>query len=196
MRPVKRTLGLLFALVPACCLPPRADDRSEPERAFETFRGAIARKEFDRAYGLLSDGLRKKIGVRSRADFMDWGAVAGRRAVSAIRRAKPKGPVEPLPDGRARLRVRVSWFVFGRDVELLFTRVAVVRAYVRGSESPVFYDHLEGLEVVREGEVAGVPLAAEAWERMKEGVQGGRLCAFEVREEWFLDDYDMGDGNE
>ncbi len=183
----------MAALLGACALPPRAEDASTPERAFETFRGALAREEFDRAYGLLSDGLRRKIGVESRAEFMDWGAVGGRKAVGAIRRAKSKGPAEPLADGRALLRVRVSWLFFGREVRLLFTRIPVARAYVEGSEGAVFYEHLEDLELVQKDGLSGVRLPPEAQESLKEGVRGGRLSGFEARNEWFLDDYDMGD---
>jgi hypothetical protein len=193
MRPVTRTPWLLAAMLSACALPPRADDASTPELTFETFRGALAREEFDRAYGLLSDRLRKKIGVESRAEFMDWGAVGGRKAVSAFRRAKAKGAAEPLPDGRALLRVRVSWLFFGRDVTLFFTRIPVARAYVEGSEAAVFYEHLEGLDLVQEGGIAGVRLPPEFHASLKEGVGGGRLRGFEARIEWFLDDYDMGD---
>lgn len=191
MRRVTRGPWLLLALLPACSLPPRVEDASSPERTFETFRGAIAREEFDRAYALLSDGLRKELGVRSRADFMDWGALAGRKAVSAIRRAKAKGAAEVLPDGRAILVVRVCWLFFGRDVTLRFTRIPVVRAYVDGSEEAVFYEHLKGLELVREGQVVGVRLPDDAREDLIQGVRGGRLRGFTARQEWFLDGFDL-----
>jgi hypothetical protein len=193
MRPVKRTPWLVPALLSACALPPRAEDASTPERAFETFRGALAREEFDRAYGLLSDRLRRKLGVSSRAEFMDWGAVGGREAVRAIRRAKAKGPAEPLPDGRALLRVRVSWLFFGRNLRLIFARIPVARAYVEGSDGAVFYEHLEALDLVQEGGLAGVRLPPGAQKSLKEGVSGGRLRAFEARNEWFLDDYGLRD---
>jgi hypothetical protein len=127
---------------------------------------------------------------------MDWGAVAGRKAVKGIRRAKAKGPAEVLPGGQAALTVRVSWFVFGRDVTLRFTRIPVVRAYVDGTDGPVFYEHVGGLELAQAGGVSGVRLPPEAQQDLKEGVEGKRLAAFEARWLWFLDDFEMGDGNE
>lgn len=181
------------ALLGACALPPRVEDATAPDRAFLTFRGALAREEFDRAYGLLSDRLRRKIGVRSRADFADWGAVGGKKAVSAIRRAKAKGAPEPLPDGRALLRVRVRWLLFSREIRLWLTPIPVARVYVEGSEAPAFYDQMDGFALDEEGGVVGVRLTPEMRERLKQAVQGGRVRRFEAGIEWFLDDYELGD---
>lgn len=169
------------------------EDASSPERAFETFRGALAREQFDRAYALLSDHLRRKIGVRSRAEFMDWGAVAGRKAVSAIKRAKPKGPAERLGDGRALLRVRVSWLFFGRDVRIWLAPIPVARVFLEGSDSPAFYDHLDDLTIVEGDGVVGVRLTPDMRERLLEAVRSGRVSRLAYGVEWFLDDFEMGD---
>jgi hypothetical protein len=192
MRPVTRALSVLLALLPACHLPPRTDDTSTPELAFQTFRGALAREEFDRAYGVLSDRLRQEIGVHSRAEFMDWGAVAGERAVSAIRRAKAEGPAERLPDGRMLLNVRVRWLFFGKDVRLLFVPIPVVRAYVQGREEAAAYEHLEGLDLVYGDGFVGVRVPPETGEYVKQGVKGGKVREFKAGIEWFLDEYDLG----
>jgi len=192
MRPVRRTLWLLAALLPACALPPRVEDASTPECAFQTFRGALAREEFDRAYGLLSDNLRRKLGVHSRAEFMDWGTVAGRKIVRAMRRAKPLGAPEPLKGGGALLRVRVSWLIFGRDVRVSLVPIPVARVYVEGSEAPAFYDHLGDLELAEREGVVGVRLLPGMEESLKEGVGGGKVRRFEAGIEWFLDDFEMG----
>lgn len=168
------------------------DDASTPEHAFGTFRGALAREEFDRAYGLLSDRLRRKLGVRSRADFMDWGALDGRKAVSAMRRAKLKGPPEMLEDGRALLRVRVSWLIFGRTVRVWLARQPVARVFVDGSDSAAFYDHLDDLTIVEADGVVGVRLTPDMRERLLEAVKSGRVSRLLYGMEWFLDDFDMG----
>ncbi|HEX5138736.1 MAG TPA: hypothetical protein VFY93_17320 [Planctomycetota bacterium] len=189
---MKRALWVLLAVLPACCLPPRTEDASTPELAFQTFRGALARKEFDRAYEVLSDRLRGQIGVHSRAEFMDWGAVAGQKAVGAIRRAKACGPAERLPDGRMLLKVRVRWLFFGKDVRLLFAPVPVVRVYFQGSEGAAVYEHLDGLELVLEDGIIGVRLPPDVEKYVKEGVGGGRPRELRAGIEWFLDDYEMG----
>jgi len=192
MRPVTRALWVLIALLPACRLPPRTEDTSTPDRAFQTFRGALAREEFDRAYEVLSDRLRGQIGVQSRAEFMDWGAVAGKKAVSAIRRAKACGPAERLPDGRMLLKVRVSWLFFGRDVRLVFVAIPVVRAYVQGREEAAGYEHLERLDLVFGDGFVGVRVPPEVEMYLKKGVGGGKVRKFVAEIEWFLDDYEMG----
>ena len=187
---MRRLLPLLLA---ACATPPRVDDQSSPERAYETFRGAIARKEYGRAYNLLSDPLRRKLGLTSRGEFTDALVVGGGMAVGAIRRSKADGPVAELPDGRALLPVRIRYLlVFGPDVRIWFRAVPVVKAWVKGKEAPEFYEHLDRLEVVREGDVLGVRLDPELLEELEEGVRRGRVRAFKAGFEWFVDDFEVG----
>ncbi len=176
----------------ACSMPPRVDDQSTPDRAYETFRGAIARDEYDRAYGTLSDQLRAKFGLRSRGDFTDAWVVGGGIRVSAIRRSKATAPVEPLKDGRALLRIRVKALVFGWDVRLWFRPVPVVRVWSGGKETPDFYQHLDRLEMVEREGVLGVRVDPALLETLEEGVQGGGIRRFEAAILWFLDDFEVG----
>ncbi len=181
-------------VVASCSMPPRVDDQSTPERAYETFRGAVARDEYDRAYATLSDQLRRKLGLRSRGDFTDAWVVGGGMAVSAIRRFKATAPVEPLKDGRALLRIRARYLlIFGKDVRLWLRPVPVVRVWAEGSESPVFYQHMGRLEVVREGDLIGVRLDQALLEELEEGVQRGRIRRFEAGTLWFLDHVEVGE---
>ena len=173
-------------------MPPRTDDQSTPELAYETFRGAIARDEYGRAYGLLSDQVRRKYGLRSRGDFTDAWVVGGGLAVKALRRSKAKGPAERLADGRALLPIRIKYLILGWDVRLWFRPVPVVRIWVEGRESPEFYEHMQHLEVVRQGEVLGVRLDPELLEELDEGVQRGQIRRFDAGILWFLDDFEVG----
>jgi len=179
-------------VVASCSMPPRVDDQSTPDRAYETFRGAIARDEYDRAYATLSDPLRRKFGLTKRGDFTDAWVVGGGMAVSAIRRSKATAPAEPLKDGRALLPIRVRYLIFGKDVRLWLRPVPVVRVWVEGSDSPVFYQHLGRLDVLREGDIFGVRLEPELIEELQEGVQRGRIRQFRAGIEWFLDDFEVG----
>jgi hypothetical protein len=113
-------------------------------------------------------------------------------AVSAIRRSKAKGPAEPLPDGRAVLPIRVKVFLFGWDVRLWFRPIPVVRAWVEGRESPEYYEHMDRLEVVRQGDVLGVRVDPELLDELEEGVRRGQIRRFYAGIDWFLDDFEVG----
>jgi hypothetical protein len=192
---VRRIPWLAAALLGACALPPRVDDQSTPERAYETFRGAMARDEYDRAYATLSDPLRRKYGVPRRPDFTDGMIIGGGVAVKAIRRSEAEGPAERLPDGRALLRVRLRYLVFGKDVRLWLRPVPVVRAYVEGKEAPVLYDQPERLEVVMgKGGVLGVRVDPDLLAALEKDVREGRVRRFEAGIDWFVDDFEVGDG--
>jgi hypothetical protein len=173
------------------------DDRTSPVAAYETFRGALARAEYDRAYATLSDPLRKKLGVRSRAEFKDGMIVLGDDiAAKALARSKAKGPAQGLPDGRAMLPVRLRYLLFGRDVRLWLRPVAVVRVFVDGQKEPVFYDHLAAFELREEGGVVGVRLDPRLRAALEAEVRTGRVRRFEAGIEWFLDDFEVGDEGE
>jgi hypothetical protein len=172
------------------------DDRTTPERAYETFRGAIARDEYDRAYGTLSDQLRAKFGLRSRAEFTDAWIIGGDVAVKAIRRSKATGPPEALKDGRVLLPIRARYLIFGMDVRVWLRPVPVVRVYLEGQESADFYQHLDRFELVERDGVLGVKLDPELQQALEEGVKGGRVRRFEAGIEWFLDDFEVGKGRE
>ncbi|MFI5402029.1 MAG: hypothetical protein ACHQ1G_03760 [Planctomycetota bacterium] len=184
---MRRFFPLLLA---ACAMPPRVEDQSTPERSYETFRGAIARNEYDRAYGTLSDQLRAKFRLESRGQFTDAWIVGAGVEVKAIRRSKAKGPAEPLKDGRALLRIRVRFLFFGEDVRIWFRPVPVVRVYVKGKETADFYQHLDRLEIVEKDGVLGVKLDPELIAALEEG--RGQMRRFEAGIEWFLDDFEVG----
>lgn len=179
-------------LLAACALPPRVDDQTTPERAYETFRGAIARDEYDRAYGTLSDPLRAKFGLKSRAEFTDAWIIGGDVAVKLVRRSKATGPAKPLKDGRVLLPIRARYLIFGKDIRLWLRPVPVVRVYLEGQDSADFYQHLDRFELVENEGVLGVRLDPELLQELEEGVKGGRVRRFEAGIEWFLDDFEVG----
>jgi hypothetical protein len=190
---VRRVL-LAPLLLAACALPPRVDDRTTPLGAYETFRGALARSEHDRAYALLSDRLRRKLGISSRAEFKDGMILIGESnvAVQALKRSKAEGPAEALPDGRALLPVRVRYLVFGRDLQLWLRPVPVVRVYAEGIPEPVFYQHLPDFKVAEERGVVGLRLAPDLVAALEEELVGKRARRLEWGIEWFLDDFAVG----
>jgi hypothetical protein len=179
-------------LLAACALPPRVDGQSTPLEAYETFRGAMAREEYDRAYATLSDPLLRKYGIKNRPMFTDGMVIGGEMAVKAIRRSKAKGPAERLPDGRALLRVRVRYWVFGKDVRIWLRPVPVVRVYVEGRETPVLYDQPERFELVQEGGVVGVELPPDLMEELSKQVKAKGARRFVAGIDWFLDDFEVG----
>jgi hypothetical protein len=189
---VRRTPWLAPVLFAACAMPPRVDDQSTPLHAYETFRGAMARDEYDRAYATLSDQLRGKYGLKSRATFTDGMIIGGGVAVKAIRRSKAQGPVERLPDGRALLRVRLRYLVFGKDVRIWLRPVPVVRAYVEGREAPFLYDQTDRFELGEAGGIVGVRLSPDLRAELEKEVRAGRVRRFEAGIDWFLDDFEVG----
>lgn len=183
---------LVPALLAACALPPDVDDPSTPERAYESLRSALTRRRHDRAYALLSDRLRRKLGVESRAQFKDGMVViADDLAVRALGRSRAKGPAERLPDGRALLRVRVSWLFWGKDVRVWLRPIRVLRIYEEGRDAPVFYEHVAERPVEERGAV-GVRLPEGALEHAVAALEHARR--FEWAVEWFLDDFEVGAG--
>ena len=56
----------MASLLAACSVPPRETDRSTPEGCFRTFRGAIARAEYEREYDCLSDHLKTQLGIATK----------------------------------------------------------------------------------------------------------------------------------
>jgi hypothetical protein len=175
------------------------DDRTTPVGSYETFRGALARSEHDRAYELFSDHLRRKLGIRSRAEFKDGMILIGESnvAVKALKRSKAKAPAEPQPDGRVLLPVRVRYLVFGKDVRLWLRPVPVVRVYAEGVPEPVFYQHMPEFQLVvpedaRGGGVVGVRLPPEQIEALEAELLDKGARRLECGIEWFLDDFEVG----
>ncbi|MHC4932124.1 MAG: hypothetical protein ACYTGV_08045 [Planctomycetota bacterium] len=122
--------GLLLAcLVAACCgLPPRVDDRSTPVSAFETFRGAVARAEYDREWACLSDPLRERLGLQNSLDWKDARAFVlhqGHLAVKGIRCSEVEGAPVTLEDGRVRIELSLP---LGYEARVWMRPILVLRA--------------------------------------------------------------------
>jgi hypothetical protein len=194
MRPVRAVLGLCLLLLPCCSLPPRVDDRSTPVKAYETFRGALARGEHVREWDCLSRGLRQRLGMRSRADWNDARAVAldqSHLLVKGISRSGTEGEPRPLSDGRVELRID---FPFGYEGTVVMRRTILLRAYAEGETEPFLLEPLAVLRLEAQSEPPGVlvPLDRETMEWIGEELDR-KVVRFEVVKEWQLDDFAAGD---
>lgn len=192
-----RSLAAVAPLLLACCsLPPRVDDRSTPTAGYETFRGAIARGEHGREWASLSDGLRAKLGLEHRGDWIDLRTVVldqKHLLVRGICRSEVASDPEALPDGRVRL---VLDFPFGYEGRVTLRRVVVMRAYVPEEPDPVVYQQLSALrlEPDEKGRRIIIPLRdidAEDLKYVFEELERG-VARFEIAEEWLLDDFAAG----
>jgi len=197
MRAVRHFALLAVLLLAHCALPPRVDDRTTPKGAYETFRGAIARGEHEREFEVLSDRLRRKLGVTSRTEWQDARAVAltqSHVAISAIRRSTVEGEAEALQDGRVRLTLRLRYFLFSMEGRVWLRPIPVLRIYAEGEEHPEIHRHLEGMEVLAgpDGLTLRVPDDTVMDFEAALEKEGRRIARFEARVEWFLDDYELG----
>jgi hypothetical protein len=174
------------------------DDRTTPLRAYETFRGAMARGEHGREFECLSDDLRARLGVASRAEWQDARAVAltqGHVAIRAVTRSTIEGEPRRLGDGRTLLRLRLRYLVFSMRGRVWLQPVPVLRIYAEGEPRPAIYRHLDGLAVVETPLGLAVQVPDEVLGDFREvfAREGRRVARFEARVEWFLDDYKLGD---
>lgn len=197
MRAVRHLAPLAVLLLAQCALPPRVDDRTTPKGAYETFRGAIARGEHEREFESLSDRLRRKLGVTSRAEWQDARAVAltqSHVAVRAIRRSTVESEPQVLEDGRVRLDLRLRYLLFSMEGRVWLRPIPVLRIYAEGEQHPEIYRHLEGLEVFAGPEGLSVRVPDDVVRDFEETLarDGRRIARFEARVEWFLDDYELG----
>ena len=174
-------------------MPPRVDDRTRPDRAYETFRGALARDELRREYECLDESLKREFGVRSSGQWSDMRAVVLRPShivVRGIKSSKVKG-VEFLGPNRNRARVDLS-FPFGIKGRVWMRRRTVIRIYVYESEQPLIYDYLPGMAVeVKEGKVVfpALPGVAGIW---AQELRGKTQREVRVGHEWFLEQFEIG----
>ncbi|MHC4959815.1 MAG: hypothetical protein ACYTGN_15740 [Planctomycetota bacterium] len=192
MRAVSATLCLV--LLPCCSLPPRVDDKSTPIGAYETFRGALARGEHVREWDCLSRGLRKRLGMRSRADWNDARAVAldqSHLLVKGISHSEAEGDPRTLDDGRVELKID---FPFGYEGTVVLRRTILLRAYAEGQAEPFLLEPLPELKVIALHDPAGVlvPLDPRTLEWIAEELDR-KVVRFEVVKEWQLDDFAAGD---
>ncbi|MHC4970799.1 MAG: hypothetical protein ACYTG3_00545 [Planctomycetota bacterium] len=188
---------LAVVLLAQCALPPRVDDRATPKGAYETFRGAMARGEHEREFESLSDRLRRKLGVTSRAEWQDARAVAltqSHIAVRAIRRSTVEGEPQVLEDGRVRLDLRLRYFLFSMEGRVWLRPIPVLRIYAEGEEHPEIHRHLGGLEVVAGPDGLALRVPDDVLLDFEEALAQSRrrITRFEARVEWFLDDYELG----
>jgi len=176
-----------------CALPPRVDDRTNPADAYRTFRGALARQEYDREYACLSDGLRSKLGIESRAAWSDARLVlrGSHPLVKGIVRSHIDGRPRKGPDGRVRLALDLP---FGYRASVWMRPAAVLRIWLEGDQSP-YYEQLDGLDPVLGKQALGVRVPPDLVETLREELAppGRRLLRIEAGWEWFLDDFDARD---
>jgi hypothetical protein len=167
------------------------DDRSTPEQAWRSFQGAVARGEHEREWDLLSDPLRRKLGMGSLGEWKDARAVGltqGHRAIRGIVRSD-LGAARGLPDGRVELELR---FPFGYRGTVRMRRIAVLLAFRDGSLAPFLYEHLPALEVGATPRGLEVEVPAELLLALGEGDLDG-IARIEAARIWFLDDFAIGD---
>jgi len=193
--PGVRSASLLACLLACCALPPRVDDRSTPKRAYETFRGAIARAEYAREWDCLSDEMRRALGLRHRGNWEDARAVVLDQShilINGICRSHVDGEPKTLPDGRVLLCLD---FPFGYEGKVVMRRAVVLRVFAEGDTEPRIYQILPGLEVEwgERGLTIPVPekfLDPEMLEWLR---KQGPFRRVEAAAEWFLDSFQAGD---
>lgn len=189
---------LLLLLAAAACrgLPARTDDRTTPERSYETFRGALARDEWEREWDCLSDPLRRRLGLRDRGDWKDARVLVltGRHTlVRGVVASEVSGASAPRPDGRVSLGLE---FPLGYRGEVLMSRLVVLRIFVRGESRPRIYEQLERLDLKVEPDALRVALDPELVRDWREfGVlrPEDQIERIEAGVEWFLDDFRAGE---
>jgi len=191
---VRKALWAGLVLLASCALPPRVEDRSTPTGTYETFRGALARGEHGREWNCLGDGLRRRLGIRSRAEwddariFLDQGHIF----VKGIVRSSAKGEPALEADGRVRLDLK---FPLGYRGTLWLSRVYVLRAFEQGAENPFLYEQLDVLRATAlpDGVLLEVPPSIMERYVARQLGPARKLARVELAEEWFLDEFRAGD---
>ena len=179
-------------------MPPRVNDRTTPEQSYRTFRGAIARKEYDREWACLSDRLQERLGLRNRGEWIDARVVVlddGHLLIKGIIRSDIEGEPETLADGRVLLRLK---FPFGHRGRVFLSRANVLRIFVRGDPSPRIYEQLEALELrftTDSLSLALDPRMVRNWFEFEALGPDDQIERVEAGVEWFLDDFATGDEN-
>jgi len=184
--PALRLLGLLGVLGACAGLPPRFNDQTAPDQAYRTFRGALARAEYDREWECISDGLRRRMGLASRADWKDMRVVLGQGhvAIYGIAHSEIEGEPEALSDGRVQFELDLPLAFQGRVV---MKPVVVVKVYEEGVTEPAVYYQLPVLDAV----VAPTGVVIRLPDDLSQDV--GRVGRVIAEVEWFLDDFALGD---
>lgn len=190
--PAMRPLLLCLFLLPCCRHTlPHVDDKTGPEQAFRTFRSAVANGEFEREYACLSDGLRRALGLRSRANWADARVTVltdDHRLIRGIAKAKIIGSRKDA-GGRVMLRLDLP---FGYKGRVWMAPVAILRVWTEGRRNAAYYQ-LEGLQVVGGRDHVGVQLPPDVAAELQRELAGKKVTAFVARTEWFLDGFAAGD---
>jgi len=174
--------GLLpLILLAACRMPPEINDQSNPEDAYRTFRGAVARNNYQLEWKCLGDGFRKKWGLRSRSDWIDGRATILKDgiALKAIKKSTI-GSSKELTDGRWLLDVDL---LLGFNAKIWMKPQVVLRIETDGDEEPI-YELLDELETTP----AGDSLAIRVPDWIIEEIQSERVISIMARIEWFIDE--------
>ena len=190
-----RSAVTLVVLLAACSLPPRETDRSTPEGTFRTFRGAVARAEYEREWECISDQLRRSLGIENRLDWKDARAVVLTQdslAIKGLKRAKINGEAEELPDGRIRLPVAVNAIVFSIKGTVTLRREVVLRAWLEGEEEPEIDYRLDNVTLIYAPDGVGVRVPREFIDDLESALPPGTsFSRFEAAWIWFLDEFDF-----
>jgi len=195
MRRVRKGLLLACVLAACCGLPPRVDDRSTPISAFETFRGAVARAEYDREWACLSDPLRERLGLQNSLDWKDARAFVlhqGHLAVKGIRCSDVDGAPAALEDGRVRIELSLP---LGYEARVWMRPILVLRAQAEGEEAPAIYDFLDDLILETGPDSITIRVPGELMREIESELShpGRRFTRIEVAELWFLDGFETGE---
>jgi len=190
-----RVVAILIASLAACSLPPRETDRSTPEGTFRTFRGAVARAEYEREWDCISDQLGAALGIESRLDWKDARTVVltqDHLAIKALKRARITGDAEQLPDGRIRLPVAVNAIVFSIKGTVTLRREVVLRAWIEGQEELEVDYRLDEVTLVYAPDGIGVRVPADILEILEPALPPGtEFSRLEAAWIWFLDEFDF-----
>jgi len=186
-----RTAVVAIALLTACvAAPPRVDDRTSPKGAYETFRGALYRGEWDREYACLSPSLLGRLGIRNRQEWADL-----RTIVLGPRHAMVRGIARSRFEGETRRSAdtadAVLAFPFGITGSVSLRRIPVLRVYLEGRAAPAIYEMLDRLDVrlVRDGLL--LPLPGELRDVYAALLSEAPAVRVEAAMEWFLDGFEV-----
>jgi hypothetical protein len=198
MRGAATACGILLAACTSVRHDHGFDQRDRAARAFRSFQAAVAEEDHDREFVFLSDGLRRRFGVRSRTEWKDARAAVltqSHRAIRGILRARIAGRPEIEPDGRARLDIRVRVLFFTVRGQVWLRPSPILRVTVAGETRPRVYLDLPGIGVLVVENAVAVPVPPGWKESLEEELDGARITSVQAQVEWFVDDFVVGEAS-